>query len=267
MPTLTGFSDMAPSPRVQVSFSAAELDPAVATVTVVQISAAGEAEVREGRGVNAVGGAQVTDYEVPPGIPVTYRAEQFDVSGVSLGLTASATTQVDIDPGYVVVQDFLAPRNAVLVDAHESFAGEVRTSRASARYRAGRNTLVLMGEVGLAEQVPLTVNTRTLADADMLGSILAEGTALIRSMPNVVRIPQLFYCAIPDVVPVPIDVQYGGEWIRWDLVGDEISRPDIAVIEPLFSWGLYKSAFPTWGDAKAAYTTWLDAKSNPPAEA
>lgn len=267
MPTLTGFSDMAPSPRVRVSFAAAELSASVATVSVVQISSAGEFPVRGATGINAAGGAVVIDYEAPLGVPVSYRAEQFDAAGVSLGLTASASVQLNISPGDVIVQDFLAPKKAVRVDAHSSFGGEVRTSRTATRYRAGGNTLVLMGEVGLAEQVPLTVNTRTLAAADTLESVLAEGTVLIRSMPGVLRIPQLLYCAIPEVSQVPMDVQWGGEWVRWDLVGDEVSRPTMSVVEPVFTYDLYRGTYATYAAAKAAYPTYLAAKSNPPAVA
>jgi hypothetical protein len=266
MPTLTPHSDDAPSPRVDVLFSLGELTPAV-WATVYQISVAGQFPVRNGVRLSASGGVFATDYETPLGVPVTYRAEMFNGAGVSLGFTGSASTQVDIDPSNVVVQDFLAPRNAIRVDADTSFAGTVTSSRDSQRYVAGTRTVVLQGPLGLAQKIPLRVNTRSLADADRLAAILVEGTCLIRSMPGVVRVSPLLYVAFPDVPQIPVDVQYGGEWVAWDLTGDQISRPDLPIIDSVASNARYAAAFATNAAAAAAYATNFDAIRNPPPEA
>lgn len=266
MPTVTPLVDDAPTPRATITFSAAELAPTVSTLSVVEISEAGEIPVRNGSLINGVGGAVLTDYEVPLGVPVTYQAEQFDAAGVSLGLTSSATTTVSIPAGWVVISDPFAPRQAIRARAEVMFAESLSYSRDVKLYRRGTETVALMGQLGLLEDVNLRVLTESDADVAMMMSVLSGGNVLIRSMPPV-PLPRVLHAVVGKPRRVPLDARLGGAYSVWDISGVEVSRPSMSVVEAVSSWGLYKSAYPTWADAKAAYTTWLDAKSNPPAEA
>lgn len=267
MPTLTTYPDDGPTPRVLIQFSAAELDPTVATINVLQISSAGEFTLNGGVRINAVGGAVLTDYTVPFGVDVTYKAAQFDSAGVFLGYSGGGVARIDIDPGMVVIQDPFAPAVSIRVDAADGYAGVVRGGRPSATYRAGFQTVALMGEPRLPENVPLIVNTRTVAAADELETVLDRGMVLVRSMPDSVRIPAVFYAVVPEYSQIPETVQWGGGWVRWEIRADQVSVPSVAILEPVYTWGLYKAAYATWADAKAAYSTWLDSKLNPPPEA
>lgn len=267
MPTLTPLLADSLPPRVDVLFSAGELAPTVSTVTVLQISSAGQIAVRNATRVPAVGGIFVTDYEPPPGITVTYRAEQFNAAGVSLGLSGSADTQIDFPIDLICIQDPLAPKRFVLVDAPGDFAGQVSRGRSVSTYRAGGRTVALMGEVGLIEGVSIPVSTRSLVDADMLEDILSESPILVRTMPNIVRIPQQFFGVARRVSQVPVDVQYGREWIRWDITADQLSRPSMNIIESVVTYARFKAVYATYAAAKAVYATYLDAMRNPPPEA
>lgn len=266
MPTLTPLSTMDPSPRVEVLVAAGELNVATSTITIKQISEAGEYDVRDAVRVASAGGVFVRDYEPPLGIPVTYQAEQFDAAGVSLGLTGSATTIVAADPVMVVMQDPLAPLRAVRVKPLRGFAGKLSRARDSQLHRAGRRTLALMGEQGLLEQVPLQVWTGSLEDSLALEAVLDEGTLLVRSSPAL-PLPPLFYTSVPTYTRDPYNAPAFGEASKFEMAGDQVTRSTLPVIEPAVTWARYKAAFATWGAMKAAYSTWLDAKQDPPPEA
>ena len=269
--TVTPHTDMDPSPRVDVFLDPADMDPAAVTVTVHQISAAGDVEVRNMRGVSVLGGLAQTDYWVPFGVPVTYKVQQFDASGSELGYVLELVTQVDIGDGYAVLSDPLAPATAVMVEAHTDFGGQLRRSRPTRVYRAGYQTRALMGLQSLLEDVPLRCQTKSLADADALEEVLAGTGFLVRLMPSGGRLPLLMHVVVPSPVQVPVDVQYGGEWIQWDLTGTEISRPEIDVLVAVINYGrfqAYMNTLPdnTYGNAASIWSTYLDAMLNPPPE-
>lgn len=266
MPTLTPSDDMEPSPRVEILFDEAELDGSIDTLTVHQISAAGDIEVRNAILRSAVGGFFITDYEVPIGIPVTYRAEQFDSNGVTLGFTDSADTQVNIAPGALVIQDPLAPENAVLVTAEQRFAEQLGYTRPVRLYPAGLNTVALMGERGLLEGIPLRVFTESEEDAALLADVLAEGTFLVRSMPPF-PIPRILHAVVPSPQWIPLDARFGGTWNEWDLTSSQISRNTIDIIVPVVTYERYNDGYATYADFNAARSTYLGHIADPPPEA
>jgi hypothetical protein len=252
-----------------VFVDAADLDASTVTITVHQISAAGDFEVRGLRSVASAGGVAGTDYEVPFGVPVTYKVMQFDSGGVELGYVLDLVTQVDIGDGYAVLSDPLVPANAVMVEAHTDFGSVLQRNRPTRVYRAGYQTRALMGLRSLLEDVPLTCQTKTLDDADMLDAVLAGSGFLVRLMPSGGRLPLAFHVVVPSPAQVPVDVQYGGEWVRWDLNGTEITRPEIDVLVAVISYGRFADymaaqADDSYGAAAAIWSTYLDAMRNPP---
>lgn len=265
MPTLTAYATMDPQPRVQVAFDEAELDPATVTISVLQISDAGEVVVRDADRRSALGGFVVVDYEVPLGLLVTYQAREFDVNGAVVGLTDSASVTVSIPVGMVVVSDPLASGRAVLVQAAQGFLSEISASRPLTRYQVGRSTVALMGELRLPTGIPLPVVTFDDASSDALYEILAEGSALFRMMPAMgIRRP--LYVSVGSVGQVFVGFPAGASVTTWPVVADEISRTDLDTILPAVTWQRYVDAFDTWQDMIDVYTTWLDAITDPPAE-
>lgn len=264
---VTPHTDMDPSPRVVVDIDDSDLDVATSTITVWQISAAGEFRCRGMINQPSAGGFIETDYEVPVGVPVSYRVEQFNASGTSLGFVLNMSTQVDIADGVAVFSDPLSPTRAVLVEAHVDFGGQLVKQRPTRLYRAGGETIALSGQQGMYEEVPLRCQTQTIADADLLDEILSETQVLIRLMPSGGRLPGVFHAVIPAPTQVPMDVQYGGEWIRWELSGTQVSRTEVDVLVPVYPYSLYAAAFATYGNAALTYSTYLDARRNPPSEA
>lgn len=241
--------------------------PPVGAAFISVYSVAGvQATVRNANRAPVSGGFFVTDFQVPLGVPVTYRAEYFNVSGVSLGLSGDAVTQVNSDPQFVIIQDPLAPKRFVKVDAPPSFAEAVAQRRDLATYNVSGRTVALMGQLGLRSDVPINVSTRTLAQADLLEAVLAESPFLIRTMPNIVRLPALFYGVSAGAVQLPVDVHRGGSWIRWELSAHEVSPVMLDIIEAVVTYDRFKAAYATYAASKAVYTTYLQSKQSPPPE-
>jgi hypothetical protein len=269
MPTVTTSATMDPQPRARVLFDEAEFDAAAVSATVLQISADGERDVRDGVGVPVAGGVLVTDYEIPPGVDVTYQARQYDINGAVIGLTGSATVRVDIPDGWAVFSDPLAPKNAVLVECLEGFGRELSRSREVSLYQVGNETIALMGALSGLQSVRLRVLTQSGEARDALATVLAAGSILVRTMPPM-PVASAFYCVVAK--PRRIPAGYTGVIDDWDMVANEVSRASIGVIAPVFTYGYYKAALAaldieTYGESKALWTTYLDSKLDPPPEA
>lgn len=270
--TAFSFDDMVPSPRVRLDIDPADLLAGTVTVNILQISKWGEVVVRNGRDRAVSGGIVLEDYEIPPGVDVVYRVEQFDAAGVSLGFALSLSARVDL-PSFdkVIVQDPLAPTNAVLLMADFVFANEFRRTRPRQVYQAGGRTFAMSGIVSAFQKVNLRVYTTTDDERDMLDTILEQSTILVRTMPRN-RMPGAFYASVADLPMIPVDARQGGHWDLWDLVGDQVTRPELEVLVGVYTYDLFKAyldelhapAPATYNDAAALWATYLDAMRNPP---
>lgn len=268
--TVTAFEDMAPSPRVVVDIDDADLHADCVTATVLQVSKWGQVPVnREPRAV--AGGLVVTDYEVPPGVQVVYKVQQFDGAGVDVGLVLSLTAQVDIPFGRVVVQDPFAPADAVMLDGEASFAGQRPRSRPTKVYQAGTRSFAMSGLASALQQVALHCYTDADADTDALTLIVEQPVVLIRTHPRM-GLPGSFYATIPAPTPDVSDhARFGRETTLWVMAGDEVSRPSIDVLVPIYSYDRFKAyldekypPFGTYDDAAAEWATYIEAIRNPP---
>ena len=267
----TSHSDMDPSPRVVIDIDDADLDASAETVIVWQLSKWGQVPVnRVARSV--AGGLVITDYEVPAGVPVTYRVQQFDGDGIEMGYALSISAAVTIPFGYVVVQDPLAPAKAVLVAAAPDFSGELRRSRPTQVYRAGNRTFAMSGLYSALQNVPLTVLTDDETTREALAAVLEQTTILVRTPPEM-RLPGAFYAVVEDVIDQN-RARLALETDRWPLTGTEVSRPAIDILVPIYTYDRFKAYLDTlhpptpgtYDDAAAVWATYIDALRNPPPE-
>lgn len=271
--TATSHSDMAPSPRVVLDIDDADLDVATDTVIVWQLSKWGQVPVnRAARSV--AGGLVLTDYEVPAGVPVTYRVQQFDEDGIEIGYALSLAASVTIPFGYAVIQDPLAPANAVLVAALPDFSGTLRRSRPTRVYRAGGFTFALSGLRSAFQDVPLSIRTDDEASRDAIDIILGWTRILVRTPPEM-RLPGAFYAVVPDTIDDnTASARFGLEGDRWPLSGTEVSRPKIDILVPIYSYDRFKAYLDTlhpptpgtYDDARAVWATYIEGLRNPPPE-
>lgn len=257
---VTGFGDMAPSPRVQVVVTGTPTD---STIIVFRLFGKFQTTVRGALRAPSSGGFTIVDYEAPVGVPVTYRAELFNAAGVSLGITNEAVVTLVGTGSDAIISDPLSPAAAVTVDGHAEFGSELTRSRPFEQHNVSGRIVTLTGLLGKLQGVPLTCNTRSIADADALDAVLSTTVVLVRTAPPS-RLPALFYAVVGTVRQVPQDVQWGGEWIRWDIQGDETDPSPLDVQVPIITYQMFNDAFPTYGDFNAAYVSYLDALQNPP---
>ncbi len=261
---VVGYSTMDPQPRATIEIH--DTYPDAATLTIVQLSSEGQINVRDAERVSAAGGVFKTDYEIPPGIVTTYRAQMFTAGGGDLGFTPSASVQVDIEVGWAIVQDYLEPKQAVLVGAGQQFANTLQKTRTIALYPAGTDTIALMGELGLLSSINLRLITQSDADTETLETIIENGTVLIRTMPPM-PVPRQLFVAIGTPTRVPSNVRWGGEVSIFDLTGEQVSRNTLTVLVPTSTWADVIAFFPSWAALVAARASWLDLLKNPPPEA
>ncbi len=267
--TAVAFTDMAPSPRVQIDIDPADLDPGTTSVKVWQISPWGQVPVNR-EPVPATGGVVVDDFEVPGGVQVVYRVEQFDAAGASLGYTLSLQVEVGWDYGDVILSDPLAPANAVRVRAEKLFAGALERSRSSAIYRAGTRTFSMSGPLSGFQKLVLRVVTESESDRAMLELITEQATILVRAMPQT-RLPGVVYVTVPTVPMIPFNARRGGQVDVWDMEGDEVSRPNVDIVVAVYSYDLFKAyldaKYPpeaTYNDAEAEWSTYIEAARSRP---
>lgn len=268
----TSYSDMDPSPRVVLDIDDTELDGDVDTVTVWQLSKWGEVKVnRSPRSV--AGGLVLTDYEVPAGVPVTYRVQQFAADGIELGYALSLAAEVTIPFGRAVIQDPLAPGNAIMVDGKPSFASVRSRSRPTRVYQAGGQTLAMSGLYSALQGMSLHCVTDTVEDRETLAAILEQSMILVRTHPDL-RLPGSVYAVVAEVPADGTDeVQFGRDTEHWYLTGNEVSRPTIDVLIAVYSYDRFKAylddkypPYGTYDDAAAEWSTYIDALRNPPTE-
>lgn len=259
--TVSGYSDAAPSPRIRVDIDGL---PANAYVTVLRLWDTSEGTVRGALNVFAGGGFTVTDYEAPIGTPVTYRAAIY-VAGVFVEYTNSAEATLVDDPSFAWISDPLAPERAVRVELRSDFAEKLMRRRPVTKHRVGFRTIALSGPLGLLENVYLSSQVKSLDDATKYQNVLDADVVLVRA-PKLLRLPVLLYVSIEKVEEIAQDVQYGGDWVVWDISGDEVSPSPLNITVPLITYGTYTAVFPTYADFNAAYSTYLDALRNPPGD-
>lgn len=261
-PTLTAYADAAPCPRVEVFFPS--FDAGTATVTVYRLAGGVERQVRGA--VNAPTGGTLTriDFEVPFNIPATYRAEQFDAGGVSLGFTPSASVTVVSDQTWM--HNPLNPEgSAVVFFADDGGWSVTRPTPGVVSRPKGRRVGVVLSEprqgvTGLS----LTVRTSTLEDADLVQAMCGD-----QNMPPVLcvrlggddmklRVPQPLFLSALSVAEVDMNTRWGGTELAHAVQGDEVDPPIPGLFVPLLTRADLNAFFATRAALNAGGLTRAD---------
>lgn len=272
--TAIAYSDMAPSPRVVIDVDEADLNPACVSAQVLQVSAWGSFPV-ENRRRPVSGGLVVYDYTVPAGVNVVYRVRQFDATGGDLGLTLSLPAQVEIPENMAVVSDPLAPSTAVMLRMHMSFAPELARSRNQRVYQAGGMSFAMSGLRSAFQSVQMRLWSEAASDMQIMEAALEQPMILVRTHPTT-RLPGSFYASVVRDSIITWGAQLYGipeleDRDAWALSADEVSRPTVDVLVPVYSYDLFKAyldaKYPpeaTYDDAAAEWSTYIEALRNPP---
>lgn len=248
-PTLTVYSDAAPCPRVEVFFPS--FDAGTATVTVYRLSGGQERQVRGAVGAPTGGTFTRIDFEVPFNIPVTYRAEQFNASGVSLGFTPAAV--VTVVSAETWMHNPLNPEGATVVFFGDDDGWSVSrpTPGVVSRPRGRRVGVVLseprQGVTGLA----LMVRTSSDDGADRVQAMCGDAglppVLCIRMgvQDQRLRVPQPLFLSALNVSEVDMTTRWGGSEMVHAVEGDEVDPPIPGLFVPLLTRADLNAAFVT----------------------
>lgn len=236
---ITLLTDVTAAPFVEVFID--DLIPEAASLTVYRLAAGREFQVRGAVRAATAGAFTRIDFEIPFNIPVTYRAELFDVAGESLGFTDSATTTLVCADTWI--HNPLHPAGGVKV-----FFGEVsnwtvtRPTPGVVSRPLGRRVGVVLSEprYGVAG-LELVVRTSTDEDADRVQAMVGDNgmppIVCIRlgSLDQRLRLPQPLFLSALTVSEIDMGHRWGGSELAHGLNGDEVDPPIPGLFIPLLT--------------------------------
>lgn len=254
-PVLTVFLDPAPRPRVEVFFPS--FTPGTASVTVYRFASGREQQVRGAVQAVVAGSLARIDFEVPFNRSVTYRAEQFDAAGVSLGFTPSASTEVVSAESWM--HNPLDPQGATRITLGGETAVRINRPTPGVVSRPlGRRVGVILSEprqgvVGLQ----LDVRTSNSADADAVQAMFGDGgmppivCICLGLQDGVMRVPQPLFLSTLNVPELDVNYSIGGGVISHPIEGDEVAPPIPGLFVPLLRRMDINAFFATRASANA----------------
>jgi len=259
-PTVTPLPDWSPVPRMSVLF--ASLHPFAETITVERTVGNKRFRVRGAIDRYAVGGFGVLDTEAPKGVPSTYRAEQFDGSGLSLGYTDSATATLDFE-GSCIHQPLDPKRNVAYRFVQGAAADLVKPTPGEIFYPEGRGEAVWIGSQRRGLQgVNLDGATLTLEDAAKLDSMFGTPdepqTPILCIRTAGMDLPPTLFAVVEEPHQMGFDRFQGGETIRWQMQGTQVAPPAPGLIVPLLTYADLDAAFATYAERDAHYASYFE---------
>lgn len=236
--TVTPYLDESPCPRVEVYVTAGPTGSVA--VTVWRLAGGREYKMRGAVKAPYSGAFTRIDFEVPLGIPVTYRVEYLNAAGKSLGFVSAAPVTLAVTDTWI--HNPLDPQGATRVDLMDT-AGQTisRPVPGEISRPIGRRVGVLLtrprqGVTGLV----LDVATETFAEADRMQAMLGDYD---RDMPpvlcvrkgthNRMRIPSPLFLGVLDMTEEDVGVKFGREDTIQRMTGDESAPPVPGLFIPL----------------------------------
>lgn len=256
-----------PVPHIELTLFT--LDPATVTVTVYRTVKGRTIPVRGQINVYAVGGRNVVDWEAPFGITVSYRAEQFDIDGNSLGFTSPTSTVLDMDQPWI--QNVFDPAHGVQITMAGGAAQTIsRPVPADVYYPSGSGLAVaITGQRQGVTDIDVSFLTRTEDEADKVRAMFGDPYSSPTVPPVVcirtgagqnMRLPQPFYALIRDPGEQGLDTPSGGSLTRWDCTATEVAPPAPQLVGAVLTYEDFDAVYPaTYASEDAAYSTYLEA--------
>jgi len=257
-PTLTANLDG--NPWVEVFHDPGDLDPTCTRLRMYRYSEDRIWLVRGG--VDVAPGVAALDFEVPFKTQATYRAEQFNSSGVSLGFTDSTSITLDVTGTWV--HQPLQPLLAAQVELNEKTAAELtRPTPADRIYTEGAFVARHIGK-GRRGLVNVPVSFAAFGDqADAFQTIL--GTYVTRQVAvlcmrtsDAVRWPRTFFASSDALAEQDVSVRFGGDWVDFTGNFDEVAPPFSGLVVPLLTYDDLDVAYATYALRDAAYATYTE---------
>jgi len=213
-PTVTGYVDSSPCPRVEIVLSPM---PATArTATVWRQTGGKRTVVRGALAMSVAGDAVITDYEAPLQQPVVYLCQTYDATGAPTGTTGisapsnpvtlkepRAWLQDPIDPSTSLPVALVRPtpdRGTVAVSRRASYATINHTQAVTVTEVFGSDFPVASG--GMRQQpdsIPIEIRTTDPATSALRNLIAQAFPVLLRTGTRLAQLPPLAYLVLPTV--------------------------------------------------------------------
>jgi hypothetical protein len=267
-PQLTAYASLSGSgPSVEVFFSS--LPSGTASVTLYRSAGGRQYTVRGAVRASTAGQFTRRDGEVPFGVAVSYRAEAFNSSGVSLGFTSPAS--ITVDELGTWVHNPLDPAGAVQVMFRESAARDLsRPTEGDVFYPQGRRVgVVVSGQRRGLSGVRLDVIVDDIESADRLQAMLGDYNS--DTVPVLcfrigaedrVRLPRPLFAAVMDAREQDLTYVLGGSQIVTEMEGDEVAPPAPGLFISLLIRADVNAFYASRADVDAYNLTRLDVARN-----
>lgn len=255
-PTLTTYLDASPCPRVEVFFSS--FAAGTASATVYRLAEGREYQVRGAVNAPTAGSLTRIDFEVPFNVPVTYRAEQFNAAGLSLGFTAAAVVTVaSVDTW---AHNPLDPQGSVKVELWDTALRRLsRPVPGGVSYPRGRRVGVVVSEPRRRlSGVVFDLLAETIVEADKIQALIGDDATsrvpvlCIRAGSRHRMRPKMpLFLGVFDIPEDDLLVRHGGEATVQRIEGDEVDPPIPGLQVSLLTAADINAYYPTAAAANA----------------
>lgn len=264
-----------PCPRAEITI--ADLAPGNSTINAWRTADQLRRPVRGARGRAVNGSDFFVDYEPPFGRTIAYDLEI--LSGISAQAVVT-TASVTCTPATGCIQDVLVPGSAIPLFADYGTSGEPTLEPEAVKnleYAADMSVMAIigspdpvaiMGQRMNASNVDFSAMTNAAQQSTSLRNLLKEtAMVLVRPLPNWAgALPGLCYFASPKPIEQPVNEAWGGQFIKFKLVGDLVAAPTATVLVPIWTYGTVEALWTTYQQQLTTFAgkTYLDALKSPP---
>lgn len=257
--TLAPRNTMAPVPRVEISFEAADLPAGTDRVTVWRVANGREFKVRDGIDRVVISAVNMVDVEPDLRGSIIYQAECW-AGSTPLGRVALGATEMAWAGG-AVIQQPLDPSLSVEAVLKWGTANELaRESPGALVFSSGAVApdYVGFGPRRALQGVDIVLD---VAESDRETLHASLGTYAQSQLPiwliraPDVRWPAVFFCHVPRLVEVDRS-GYGGNVLSYVLKVDEVNPPAAALVISLLSYDDLDVSYASYTAMDAAYASY-----------
>jgi hypothetical protein len=240
-----------------------------ARITITGIVGAASVQIWRGDGSSEVrvagddlqipaGAVYITDYRLPPGRTITYRAVLYSSLGViteSISATGFAVPPL-VDPAMAWVMDPEDPTNAMLLPLMDGTNDQVGHTSAGVAVPPLLGPPIWLGGPRSGLSRVFVISTMTAAEATQFQQIIEPGgQLLIRPGTALRHATGLIYMgagSIPEAAWQPSEAP-----ADWTIDGTEVADDAWPVVVAERTWLDLEAECATWLDVEAMYATWL----------
>ena len=239
-----------------------------ARITITGIVGAASVQIWRGDGTAEVrvagddlqiptGGVYLSDYRLPPGRTVTYRAVLYSSLGViTETINASAFAVPALASSMAWIMDPEDPTNAMLLPLMDGTDDQVGHKSAGVAVPPLMGLPIWLGGPRSWRPRSFIVKTPTLAETIQFAQVIEPGgQLLIRPSTTMRHDTGLIYMGAGSITEAPRHPYEGPA--RWTIDGTEVADDAWPTVVAERTWLDLEAECATWLDVEAMYSTWL----------